>query len=162
VSEDPIKFAGGNDFYRYAKNSPANMADPRGLNPNDLQSLRAACQAAVDDLVAEGRRVPSGPGGLGDFGWWPTFWTRWPFGAMNDFEYWFNPKRDSCRGQAEFAFDYLNAVRGLDPWKVSIVPIWHGSHFVVQAYSPNNPSDPIVMCDPWLDRFWTIPNPKHP
>jgi RHS repeat-associated protein len=74
VSEDPIKFAGGNNFYRYTKNGPATLADPRGLSPSDVQQLRAACQQAVDDLVAEGRRVPSGPGDLGDFGW-PTLLT---------------------------------------------------------------------------------------
>jgi hypothetical protein len=27
--------------------------------------MKEACEAAVDDLVVEGRRVPSGPGGLG-------------------------------------------------------------------------------------------------
>jgi RHS repeat-associated protein len=33
ASEDPIKFAGGNDFYRHTKNTPATLADPRGLSP---------------------------------------------------------------------------------------------------------------------------------
>jgi RHS repeat-associated protein len=161
ASEDPIKFAGGNNFYRYTMNSPATLADPRGLSPDDVQQMKAACEAAVDDLVVEGRRVPSGPGGLGDFSW-ATLLRRVPFGWMNDFEYWFSPKRDSCRGQAEFALPYLRAPKYQDPWAVSLVPIWHGTHYVVQAYPLKNPSDPIVMCDPWLDRFWTIPNPKQP
>jgi RHS repeat-associated protein len=33
VSEDPIKFKGGINFYRYAKNNPVNLVDPFGLNP---------------------------------------------------------------------------------------------------------------------------------
>jgi RHS repeat-associated protein len=31
VSEDPIKFMGGINFYRYASNSPTNLTDPAGL-----------------------------------------------------------------------------------------------------------------------------------
>jgi RHS repeat-associated protein len=31
VSEDPITFRGGANFYRYVKNSPVNLADPMGL-----------------------------------------------------------------------------------------------------------------------------------
>ena len=34
LSEDPIRFRGGPDFYRYAKNSPIDLIDPRGLAPN--------------------------------------------------------------------------------------------------------------------------------
>jgi len=33
LSEDPITFTGGINFYRYAKNNPGNLVDPFGLNP---------------------------------------------------------------------------------------------------------------------------------
>jgi RHS repeat-associated protein len=33
ISEDPITFTGGINFYRYAKNNPGNLVDPFGLNP---------------------------------------------------------------------------------------------------------------------------------
>jgi len=33
LSEDPIRFLGGIDFYTYADNSPTNLADPFGLFP---------------------------------------------------------------------------------------------------------------------------------
>jgi RHS repeat-associated protein len=33
ISEDPIRFAGGNDFYGYVWNDPVNYADPLGLCP---------------------------------------------------------------------------------------------------------------------------------
>jgi hypothetical protein len=33
VSEDPVRFKGGINFYRYAKNNPTELVDPFGLNP---------------------------------------------------------------------------------------------------------------------------------
>ena len=33
ISEDPIEFKGGINFYRYARNNPGNLVDPFGLNP---------------------------------------------------------------------------------------------------------------------------------
>ncbi|MFZ0817299.1 MAG: RHS repeat-associated core domain-containing protein, partial [Candidatus Sulfotelmatobacter sp.] len=34
ISEDPIGFGGGANFYRYVFNSPTNLVDPWGLAPN--------------------------------------------------------------------------------------------------------------------------------
>src|SRR5207253_2711668 len=31
ISEDPIRFSGGVDFYAYVRNSPVNLFDPMGL-----------------------------------------------------------------------------------------------------------------------------------
>ena len=31
ISEDPIGFSGGVDFYAYVRNSPVNLFDPMGL-----------------------------------------------------------------------------------------------------------------------------------
>jgi RHS repeat-associated protein len=42
VSEDPARFAGGRNFYRYVGNSPTRFLDPYGLapvNPADMASL---------------------------------------------------------------------------------------------------------------------------
>lgn len=35
ISEDPIGFAGGNNFYAYCGNDPINFSDPLGLSPGD-------------------------------------------------------------------------------------------------------------------------------
>ncbi len=38
MSEDPIKFMGGINFYAYVGNSPLNWVDPQGLCPNDCDN----------------------------------------------------------------------------------------------------------------------------
>ena len=39
LSEDPIEFGGGKNFYRYGFNNPVNFSDPSGLDPSLLQKL---------------------------------------------------------------------------------------------------------------------------
>jgi uncharacterized protein RhaS with RHS repeats len=45
LSEDPIDFAGGINFYAYVQNDPLNLADPLGLR---------ATKAATADCIAQG------------------------------------------------------------------------------------------------------------
>jgi RHS repeat-associated protein len=40
ISEDPIRLAGGINFYSYVGNSPQNFADPLGLTPGDWWDAR--------------------------------------------------------------------------------------------------------------------------
>jgi RHS repeat-associated protein len=37
ISEDPINFFGGENFYRYVYNSPVGLTDPMGLSANDVK-----------------------------------------------------------------------------------------------------------------------------
>jgi RHS repeat-associated protein len=39
LSEDPIGFGGGKNFYRYGLRDPVNLSDPSGLDPSLLQKL---------------------------------------------------------------------------------------------------------------------------
>jgi hypothetical protein len=63
---------------------------------------------------------------------------------------------EGCRGQAELAQPCIAQTPTDDGWQFFVVPIWGHLHYVLQGRS-NNPSDPVVMCDPWLYRFWTEP-----
>ncbi len=46
ISEDPIRFAGGNNFYAYVYGDPVNLVDPLGLWGDDGRNRAAAERAA--------------------------------------------------------------------------------------------------------------------
>ena len=48
LSEDPIRFTGGSNFYGYTRNNPINFADPQGLCPSDN---KVPCLPNVRDFV---------------------------------------------------------------------------------------------------------------
>jgi len=90
ISEDPIRFLGGHNFYAYAGNSPTNWVDPSGLRFDDAQ-----CRAIREILRRErkygtqiaallsGVSSPFSDGLLGAFNstFVPDFQT--PLGIMN-------------------------------------------------------------------------------
>ena len=54
LSEDPIRFTGGVQFYRYALNAPTNHRDPTGLKPGDrYDSAKVAALQALIDVLAK-------------------------------------------------------------------------------------------------------------
>jgi RHS repeat-associated protein len=103
LTEDPLRFGGGANFYVYVYNSPIGSTDPTGLSPADVQRIQARCHDCVDQLVASGQRLPSGgppSGSLGDFIGLVLF------GWANDGGFWFT-KQLSCYGQARVAKNCL-------------------------------------------------------
>jgi RHS repeat-associated protein len=48
ISEDPIGFRAGVDFYAYVKNNPTNRVDPRGLE-DSVTSTHAQCDRDPDE-----------------------------------------------------------------------------------------------------------------
>ena len=55
LSEDPISFRGGNNFFEYAKNNPIRFSDPTGLSPEPQQPGyptgpigKAGCELLLD------------------------------------------------------------------------------------------------------------------
>lgn len=144
LSEDPIRFRGGADFYRYVYNNPVGLTDAKGLSSRDVQRIMEACERCTKAMSDQGRRL-AGSGVL----------TGW----LNDFTYWFSKKRESCYGQAQLAQPCLEnpSTPYDDKWSFNIVPIWLGSHRVVEGYS-SNLSDPVVVCDPWLNDTYTYPS----
>jgi uncharacterized protein RhaS with RHS repeats len=54
LSEDPIRFIGGVQFYRYVLNAPTKHRDPRGLEPGDsYDSAKVAALQALIDVLAK-------------------------------------------------------------------------------------------------------------
>jgi RHS repeat-associated protein len=144
LSEDPRRFRAGMNFYNYVSGNPIRSTDPMGLSSRDVQRILQKCKKCTDNMSKEGRRL-SGSGVI--MGW------------LNDFVYWFSSKRESCYGQATVARTCLDDPSAPydDHWTFEQVPIWFGSHQVVEGYS-SNLSDPIVVCDPWLNESYTTPS----
>jgi hypothetical protein len=159
ISEDPIRFGGGGDFYRYVYNSPVGLSDPMGLSAADVQRIQAACKRCTQGLTDSGLRLNGGSGeGWGVLAAVPVGWINDILSGHTESS---TKKKKSCWGQALMTKPCLE-----DPtppyddksWSFDVVPIWLGTHRVVRA-SDFNPGDPIVICDPWLNRTYTIPKP---
>jgi RHS repeat-associated protein len=159
VSEDPFGFGAGVDFYRYVYNSPAGLADPMGLSPADVQRIQAKCKKCTQGLTDAGMRLNGGNGDttLGFVGSLLT-------GGINDLlsahrENSTN-KKQSCYSQAVMTKPCLEDPKppyGGD-WQFNVERIWGGSHRVVIGRD-SDPGDPVVICDPWLNRTYTLPKP---
>jgi len=157
LSDDPIRFGGGVNFYRYVYNSPAGLVDPMGLSATDVQRIQAACKKCTKGHTDAGLRMDGGSGDttLGLIGATVVGW-------INDLRSGFSTqKKQSCYSQAVMTKPCLenpNPPYDDKSWSFDVVPIWIGSHRVVKA-SDWDPGDPIVVCDPWLNRTYTIPKP---
>lgn len=151
LSEDPIAFSGGRNFYRFVYNSPIGFNDPMGLSPGDVQKIKDLCKKCTQGLTNMGLRRPGG-------GTWDGF--------KNDQQSLWNRPRgnhfEGCKEQAGRVKPCLEDPT-LSGWTFSEEPWWFGFHTVVMATS-SNPNDPIVYCDPWRDSSWTAPSipPEYP
>lgn len=64
LTQDPLQFGGGLNFYRYASNSPANFIDPMGLCPGD--DAEDACHAQLSARLGLGGKIVGAP----HLWWW--------------------------------------------------------------------------------------------
>jgi RHS repeat-associated protein len=152
ISEDPLGFIGGVDFYSYVLNRPIQVVDPAGLSPQDVQRIRQICHSCVQDMVKAGVRRPGDGmmnGGLNDQNSNQSL-----IGLLKGSKYL------GCKDQAYRAVGCLdngNAIKPFDAnWDFSAVAWWAGFHTIVKGQS-SDPNDPIVYCDPWRDSTWTAP-----
>jgi RHS repeat-associated protein len=162
LSEDPITFGGGNNFYGFVNNRPIGLSDPMGLSPADVQRIQALCKKCTQDMVDQGRRLPGE-------GQWSARKTDLAVAlgmAKALLRYWGGDVRNwgklqGCKSQAGQANDCLANDPALKNWTFSEIPWWGGSHTVVLGQS-SDPKDPFVYCDPWRNFTWTgspIPPP---
>lgn len=145
LSEDPVGFDGGGNFYRYVYNDPIGLADPNGLSPADVQRILKACQKCTDQLTAQGERR-AGKG--------------WPNGIFNNLISTLTWGRmySGCDRQANLTSGCLNSPSPPydDHWDCSPMSVHWGLHRVTRCHSSNR-SDPDVICDSWENSSETIP-----
>jgi RHS repeat-associated protein len=150
VSEDPIQFNGGINFYSYVRNAPTGQVDPYGLSPADVQTILTMFYNYVNQLVANHERLP-GSGELS--GYWNNFVSTVTLGAS----------ASGCTRQADLTASYLQfpgrPYHYDDHWDFTVISIKHGFHHVVQA-KPKNPNDPILLLDPWANESTFFPPPE--
>ena len=79
VSEDPIGFAAGPNFYPYAGSSPANWVDPFGLQTTTAQQPVTAPTQAPPSTPSTPRPIPDSPVPVtpGGPGFWPASGAEW-------------------------------------------------------------------------------------
>jgi RHS repeat-associated protein len=56
VSEDPLGFEGGQDFYSYVFNRPIDWADPAGFIAQDINKIKDQCKKCTQELTNQGLR----------------------------------------------------------------------------------------------------------
>ena len=160
ANEDPSRFGGGTNFYIYAHESPIGSTDPMGLSPADIQRIGQMCKKCTKNLTDAGMRMDGGSGE----GW--GFLPALIVGGINDVRSGFSTlKKQACLSQATMVksdcFDAKPTPPYDDSWGFAVLPIWNGYHSVIRGFS-RNPSDPDIICDPWLNRFYTTPKQTWP
>lgn len=147
VSEDPIRFSSGGDFYEYVFNRAVRASDATGLSPQDVQRIQAACHKCTQQLVDLGMRQAG---------------TGVPSGWLNDLKSW-GGRKQSCKSQATLTQPCLeNPPAPYDAnWNFQVSPFWGFLHTVVVGRS-SDPNDPLVVCDPWRNFTWNVFQPTYP
>ena len=149
LSEDPVQFASGIDFYAYVSNHSPNYADPSGLSEKDVQAILDHARKVTNQMTQNGQRID--PGQLNNI--------------LASLE-WLNPFRKKtphlgCGQQADLVSAALQIPDAPydDKWTFTVVQEgWH--QFGVARSS--NPSDPNIIYDPWNNRFFTTPKVGWP
>jgi hypothetical protein len=151
ISEDPLGFLPGLDFYAYVSNSPLNFSDPLGLSQNDVLKILKQAQASTDEMTKNGERINNG--NLNNL--------RSTLQRLNPFRN--KPPFMGCGEQAQRVTNDLDYPKKPydDPWHFKVITANHGTHQIGVAHS-DNPSDPDIVYDPWNNVFFTVPRGWSP
>ena len=150
TAKDPIGFHGGDtNLYSYVGQNPLNYVDPSGLSARDVNRIRSTFREAVSQMTMTGQRRD--PGLINNFS---SGWNELTNGRVG------SPYL-GCEEQASTLQPQLSGQQYDDKWKLLVV----GSDWPhLQSHSPlgisplphwwiegisSNPSDPILIIDPW-------------
>jgi RHS repeat-associated protein len=152
TSEDPIRFVGDHNFYRYVYNYPIGLNDPWGLDAASVQAVQDRCRKCTKNLTDKGERLS----------WDANTYTKELGGWVNDIGSWLptwlkKTRLLGCWDQATKDENCLNANPIPGGWISKDITVRYGLHHVVKSHD-NDPNDPDVICDPWRNETYTIPN----
>jgi len=169
LREDPLRFEGDVNFYRFVYNSPIGLDDPMGLSAADVKRIQARCSKCTQGLTNDGKRLP-GSGGWTGFRNDNQVLVGFLKGLLNGLRHGRldlggSGNLQGCKsqaGQTKECLESNNSSSFDSNWTFSEVPWWFGFHTVVVATSSDT-NDPLVFCDPWRDGTWTdLPFEKRP
>jgi len=145
ISEDPLGFEAGPNFYKYVSDDPLNYADPFGLSPADVQRILNQAQNLTDQMTRNGERLDWGP--------WNNI--RSSLQHLNPFRK--KPPLKGCGEQADTVTGDLQfpKVPYDDPWKFQVEN--DGPFHQRGRAISSNPRDPDIIYDPWKNQFFTVP-----
>src|SRR5215469_15295959 len=156
LSEDPIGFVAGENFYSYVENDSLNFVDSFGLCSNDVKKIVNAARNAVNDMTLNGDRIYGG--NLNNA--ISTLRKLNPFTKL--------PPYKGCGEQAE------NVINQTLPLIPSLECVWepemhyefltpqHGPpHQWVSFSTKGDPYAPTIHLDPWNNRYQLVPPGGH-
>jgi len=149
ISEDPMRFYSGANFYQYSNDSPTNWVDPLGLSAKDVQLLLQIYRNAVDRMNKNGERFK----GTGPWAgrWNDLNWHKYPWGK----------KYKSCNEQADTVKSDMDGRKYDANWTFDVVKVDDGWGWALMAKSPD-PNDPNILFNPWEDSVTMNPSDPDP
>jgi RHS repeat-associated protein len=147
ISEDPIGFLGGPNFYRYASNRPTHFADPYGFSDRDVQTLISGINNSISSMTANGQRLDNGylnnlisglnimSGGL----------VGTPYLGCGQ-------QTNNVIQQLTPLLPALNDDWTLEP-QSGYTPLYHQWGAAISS----NPDDPVIVFDPLHNNVYTVP-----
>jgi hypothetical protein len=140
LSEDPIHFKSGINFYSYVSNSPTELVDASGESPADVAMLRKLVQDAIDRMTKRGARRD--PGKVNNF--LSTF--GWPYLGC----------ADQTQEVNDDFYSKLPKLHLDDNWNFQTHTSLGGAHTYGVLESPN-PTDPDIYVDPLKNIVRPVP-----
>ncbi len=143
ISEDPLGWEAGSNFYIYVGNSPARFVDPFGLSQADVAKIKNGAQSSIDTMTANEERT--------DPGWWNNIASSGQ--RLNPFRK--EPPFKGCGEQADQVASDLQFGHYDDKWTFTIEQ--DGPFHQRTRATSSNPTDPDIILDPWNNTINTVP-----
>lgn len=148
LSEDPLRFIAGGNFYLYVENNPLDYIDSWGLCSNDVKKILNAARNAVNDMQINGERINSG--NLNNI----IATER----RLNPFTL---PPYKGCGQQADNVIGKITPLPLDCNWQPQMQYQWGTRQHILPHqwvnYGSSDPTDPTIALDPWNNKYQLVP-----